>query len=98
MSNMQGEYYKKKGKDHIKYSDEGMDLSVKVGKQAFHFDNLFEGNKELTERTNVIFNENADALAEELYPLTNQLIGPLLLHTMNRVNDLFSLDELFPRN
>lgn len=98
MSNMQGKYYKKKGKDHMKYSEEGMELSVKVGKQVVYFDNLFEGNEELTQRTNVIFNENADAFAEELYPLTNQLVGPLLLHTMNRVNDLFSLDELFPRD
>lgn len=96
---MQGKYYKKKGKDHIKYSDGDLQLSVKVGKQVVYFDNLFEGNKELTERTNVLFNENIDNLTEELiHPLSNQLLGPLLLHALNRVNDLFSLDELFPRD
>lgn len=97
-ANLQGKHYTKKGKDHIKYSEEGVTLIIEVGKQVVYFDNIFVGNKELTDRANLIFNEHADAIAEELYPLSNQILGPLFLHTLNRVNDLFSTDELFPND
>lgn len=60
-----------------------------------HFDNLFHNNKELTETTNQLINENYDEIIKEVKPLVEETILAITYTILQQVFHTFSLDELF---
>lgn len=90
-----GEFVTKKGKEYIKWSNTHLDLSVKS--MSIYFDDLFHNNKELTETTNAVINENSEEILKELKPLVEETISTITFSIVKEVFDKFSVDELFPK-
>lgn len=60
-----------------------------------HFDNLFHNNKELTETTNKLINDNYDEIIKEVKPLVEETILAITFTILQQVFHTFSVDELF---
>lgn len=64
---------------------------------SIYFDDLFHNNKELTETTNAVINENSEEILKELKPLVEETISTITFSIVKEVFDKFSVDELFPK-
>ncbi|KAF5297031.1 hypothetical protein FQA39_LY12245 [Lamprigera yunnana] len=92
---MHGSKFEKKGVEYLKIQD----VSVKyVPKHAeFHFDNLFNGDKELGDAMNKLINDNWHDLFEEVRGGFEEGFTHLFKHTTNAIFTKVPLDELFPQ-
>lgn len=90
---LNGTRIKKNGQEYIKFNDLDMDLDI--GKPKFEFVDLFKNNKELTDRTNEVVNENIESIIEELHPVLNEIIKNIVLSLISGVFDKYSFNELF---
>lgn len=60
-----------------------------------YFDNIINGNPELTKSTNKVLNENNESLLEEMKPAVGETFASIRLNLMNTMFTRYSLDELF---
>ncbi|VEN40100.1 unnamed protein product [Callosobruchus maculatus] len=90
-----GEHYQKNGKDHVRFEDKKIDLSI--GKSQLYFDHILGDNDELNVQTNRIINENSQDLIKELTPVLTKVIGEFVFGIVNRIFERYSYDDLFPQ-
>lgn len=85
----------KKGKEHINFDKIVLDLHF--GEQnSLAFENIFRGNKELTDQTNKIISENIEGIMMEVKPVFDETVAQIVLGVLRGVFDRYSLDDLFP--
>ncbi|KAK9888496.1 hypothetical protein WA026_000747 [Henosepilachna vigintioctopunctata] len=88
-----GKKVERQGKSYIEINEVKVDANY--GKPVLMFSELFE-NKEVTEQTNKVINDNIESLIEELKPVINQVVTEVVQNLSSRVFSKFSFDELFP--
>jgi hypothetical protein len=85
---------KRNGKTHLKFIDHH--LALDVGHVYFHFDNLFDGQKELGDNINKILNDNwrdvFDDVKEGYVQVVNTIIQSLLTNFWQKVSLEDALD------
>lgn len=87
-------FVEKNGKKHIQLTKRDMELGTKNA--HFHFDNLFDGNKELGETTNTFINENWREIYKEVKPVVAETIANVARTYLKNVLDEYSYDDIFP--
>lgn len=90
-----GEKFTKKGKEYADFNN--IELTLNFGRNnSLVFENIFRGNKELTDQTNKIISENIEGIMMEVKPVFDNTVSEIALSILRGVFDRFSLDELFP--
>uniref|UniRef100_A0AAU6SH69 Protein takeout-like protein n=1 Tax=Maconellicoccus hirsutus TaxID=177089 RepID=A0AAU6SH69_MACHI len=89
-----GKYDKRDGKTFLSVKERKINL--KIGNLQIHFSNLFNGNKQLSESTNVFINENWRDILQEINPLVEDTIGEVMMQIIKGLLDLYSLEDLIP--
>ncbi|CAH1963274.1 unnamed protein product [Acanthoscelides obtectus] len=90
----EGEHYQKNGKDHVRFVDKKIDLSI--GSTNLYFDHILGDNDQLNVQTNRIINENSQEIIKELSPVITKVIGEFVFGIANRIFERYSYDDLFP--
>lgn len=62
-----------------------------------NFENLFAGNKQLTDQTNGVLNENPQAILTEFQPMISSSFRSVILTVVSNVFNSFPVDELLPK-
>lgn len=93
VAQMYGNITQKKSKEYLYFND----IHLEMAANRLHFDmgNLFENNEQLTQAANQVFNDNIDVARQELFPVFNQMFEAIAMSAINRVFQLFSLQDLF---
>lgn len=84
----------RKGKIYLNFNERKLDFNVTKAKLVY--ENLFPNNKQLTDATNKIINDNVQEFLGELKPLLEEVIGAFAFNIIQSVFRQFSLEELFP--
>ncbi|PNF31913.1 hypothetical protein B7P43_G07906, partial [Cryptotermes secundus] len=82
------------GQDYMKVDE--FKFSIGMNHADIHFNNLFNGNKELGESMNELFSQNWEAVFQELKPLVDETISAILTDVARKVFERFPFAELFP--
>ena len=69
------------------------ELDSSAERWYFHFDNLFNGNKELGDNINLVMNDNWKEIADELQPEYNEIVRQILEGIFEKIWSKTSLDE-----
>ncbi|KAF2900831.1 hypothetical protein ILUMI_05370 [Ignelater luminosus] len=91
---MKGELFDKKGKTHVKLGELKVDLKPENAK--FHFDNLFDGDKQLSDQMNKLINDSWKDLYEEVKDGYNDMLAGLVKNVADTVFNKVPYDELLP--
>ncbi|XP_065209742.1 protein takeout-like [Planococcus citri] len=95
LTDIQGEVRQKDGKNYIDLK--GVTLkATKMGKLILKLENLFQGNKEVSDNLNVFLNENWELLFEELRPAFEEAVAVILKEVASKVLQKIPRDEIFP--
>lgn len=84
----------KRGEEYFKVI--GNQIDVDVEKLHIDFENLFKNNKELTDETNKLINDNSDILYNEVKPIVVQTLSGILDGVIKYVLNQYSAEELLP--
>uniref|UniRef100_A0AAU6SHC1 Protein takeout-like protein n=1 Tax=Maconellicoccus hirsutus TaxID=177089 RepID=A0AAU6SHC1_MACHI len=71
--------------------------ATKMSKLVLKLDNLFQGNKEVSDNLNVFLNENWELLFEELRPAFEEAVAVILKEVASKVLQKIPKDEIFPQ-
>ncbi|KAK3908171.1 Protein takeout [Frankliniella fusca] len=71
-------------------------FTLDTKKLTLHFENLFNGNKELGNSMNTFLNENSAEVLKELKPAISEGFGEVFRQIANRVFSKVPLDKIFP--
>lgn len=90
-----GQRFARRGKEYINFNAVKLDLHF--GKpNALNFENIFRGNKELTDQTNRIISENIEGIMTEIKPVFDETVAQIALGILRGVFNRYSVDDLFP--
>lgn len=89
-----GVLVKRGAETYLNVTDFGFVLDTK--KLHLHFENLFNGNKELGNTMNTFLNQNSDEVLKELKPAISDGFGAVFKEISNRVFSKLPLDKIFP--
>ncbi|KAF4528888.1 hypothetical protein B566_EDAN017381 [Ephemera danica] len=84
----------RKGLTYISLRDRKVNLNIEGA--TMHFENLFNGNKQLGDTTNRFFNENWRDIVNEIRPVLEETIAEVIHGIVRQVFDLFPLEQLLP--
>ncbi|GJQ84882.1 hypothetical protein Trydic_g500 [Trypoxylus dichotomus] len=91
---LSGKKIQRKGKEYLIL--EKIDYKLLEPPKAYmYFHDLFRNNPEITERVNMVIQENQEELFKDIYPLVEKIVSTIDLSLFKGVFDNFSLDELF---
>lgn len=93
---MVGKRFIRKGKEYVNFDDIQLDLQFGPNNTLI-FENIFRGNKELTDQTNRIISENIEGIMMEVKPVFDSTVAQVALNLLKGIFNRFSLDELFPK-
>lgn len=71
-------------------------LRTKVKKGKLQLDNLFGGNKELSDTLNAAINQNFEAFSGELLPMMDKKFASLMKNYTNKLFAHFTSEQLYP--
>jgi len=91
---MFGHIESRDGKEYMKVDE--FKFGVDAERAIIHFNNLFNGNKELGNVMNQLLSNNWQAVYRELKPAIDQTITAIFTDFSRKVFDRFSFAELFP--
>lgn len=95
LTDIEGELKEKNGQKYINLK--GVTLkATKMGRLVLKLDNLFQGNKEVSDNLNVFLNENWELLFDELRPAFEEAVGVIMREVASKVLDRIPKDEIFP--
>ncbi|XP_022191316.2 protein takeout-like [Nilaparvata lugens] len=89
---MNGRYLQKMKKQHFNVQESNVTLSI--GGAQLYFGNLFNGNKELGDATNVFINKNWKEIIDEIKPVIEDSVASLVKSFISPIFDNFSIDQL----
>lgn len=90
-----GQFENKKGKTFIKWTD--IKTKVTVTNCWMNFENLIQGQPELTSEANRLLNEHSDEVLRDFADLIEGSVSYLVKLNFDSVFAMFSFDELFPK-
>jgi len=96
IATIQSERYlsQKTGKIHLRVSDFYVDL--KMGHVSIYLDNLFNGDRVMSDAMNLFLNNNWEVVAAEMKPALEQTISELFKAFSNKIYSKFPMDTLLP--
>jgi hypothetical protein len=89
-----GTKYQKDGVDYIKIDK--VDISLKPGKLTMNFENLFNGDKALSDFGNQLINENAQLFIDDVAPPIQDNLAKRVLESFNIVFSKAPFATYFP--
>lgn len=92
-----GQRFTRNGQEYASFDKVKLDLGFGTN-NSLVFENIFRGNKELTDQTNKIISENIEGIMMEVKPVFDDTVAQITLTILRGVFNRFSLDELFPKN
>uniref|UniRef100_A0A8D8XTD4 Protein takeout n=1 Tax=Cacopsylla melanoneura TaxID=428564 RepID=A0A8D8XTD4_9HEMI len=92
---LRGKPFVKNGKTYIKL-DKVLISIAKVEKMYIQLENLFNGNKELSEQMNVFLNENWADIIKELMPAIESALEAVVKEIGNRLFSKIPYEDFFP--
>lgn len=69
--------------------------SIRISKLTYKFDNLFNGEKRLSDQMNTFLNTNWKEIFQELKPAIDETFAGIIEQILNNVLNNVPLDELF---
>ncbi|RZF35693.1 hypothetical protein LSTR_LSTR010014 [Laodelphax striatellus] len=87
-----GKYVQKMKKQHFSVMESNVTLSI--GGAQLYFGNLFNGNKELGDATNVFINKNWQEIIDEIKPVIEDSVASLVKSFISPIFENFSIDQL----
>lgn len=93
--NLQGESVERKGVKYIIVKNVEL-KAISMRKVILKLDNLFQGNKELSDNLNVFINENWELLFQELKPAFEEAIVAIIKDIVGKVFQKIPQDDIFP--
>ncbi|KAJ3618504.1 hypothetical protein MTP99_006484 [Tenebrio molitor] len=87
------ERFTKKNKTYLRVTDFTWD--VKPKRVVFDFDNIIDGNEQLSKEVVKTLNENSEAVYADVGPAFNEVMGTVWKQTLNQVFARVPEDELF---
>ncbi|XP_055384445.1 protein takeout-like [Condylostylus longicornis] len=88
------ETVKRDDKEYFRFKQ--INIKAKMGTGKIHFDNLFNGNKELGEAINESINENIVAMANEILPSAERALENKFLEIGNQIFKTYTTEQLLP--
>lgn len=73
-----------------------LDIKITVQRGKLFFENLFGGDKTLSNIINTVINDNFEAFSEDLIPLIEKSLSNIFRQTGNKIFKRFTLAQLFP--
>ncbi|KAL3271584.1 hypothetical protein HHI36_022059 [Cryptolaemus montrouzieri] len=70
-------------------------LKLQTSKASYDFENLFNGNKEISDNLNNVLNDNWKELFDELVPAYTEAYARVLLQIANRIFSKIPLSDIF---
>jgi hypothetical protein len=95
LTDLEGQLTEKNGQSYINLKDITL-KATRMGRLVLKLENLFQGNKEISDNLNVFLNENWELLFEELRPAFEEAIGLILKDVASKVLQKIPKDEIFP--
>lgn len=89
---MQGSMYTKNDKEYFKVDNCGAKL--KFSAVPIYLDNLFKGNKELSDTGNKALNDNIDLLLADIIPEIEKSLAKIFKFSTNAIFTLAPFDEI----
>lgn len=84
-------------KNNVEYAKiDKVGVRTKFENIKIYLDNLFNGNKDLSNVGNQIVNENQDIFLDEIIPVVEKSLAKKFKKVANDVFKLASYDEFFP--
>jgi hypothetical protein len=93
--NLQGESYEKDGVKYIRIKNAEL-KATSMSKVILKLDNLFQGNKELSDNLNTFINEEWQLLFQELRPAFEEAIVAIIKDIAGKVFQRVPQDDIFP--
>ncbi|XP_071053221.1 protein takeout-like [Onthophagus taurus] len=90
-----GKRTQKAGKEYLDFNK--CDVDIQISDADVNFENLFAGNKQLTDQTNGVLNENPQAILTEFQPMISSSFRSVILTVVSNVFNSFPVDELLPK-
>ncbi|KAJ3651204.1 hypothetical protein Zmor_017256 [Zophobas morio] len=87
------ERYTKKNKTFFRVSD--FKFQMKPKRIVFDFENIIDGNEQLSKEVVKTLNENAESVYEDVGPAFNEVMGTVWKQTLNQVFNRVPEEELF---
>ncbi|XP_066900886.1 protein takeout [Halyomorpha halys] len=84
----------KKNKTYLEVKS--FDYSFKPSRMRLQFDNLFNGEKQLSDSMNKILNDNWEEVLREMKPSFEEALSQIFRDYVNRLYQRVSLEELYP--
>lgn len=81
------------GKEYLQFDDITLDL--RFGSSSLEFEDLIRGNKELTDQTNKVINENIEEILKEIKPVFDKTVSSFCLGILRGIYDRYALSDLF---
>lgn len=85
----------KNGKQYMTVENSGSKLQFKVSTLKLNFENLFNGDKQLSETMNVFLNENWMDILNELRPSLSETISQILIGVVSGTFAKIPYSEIF---
>jgi hypothetical protein len=89
---MVGTKFLRNGKEYFKVENSA--VKMKFTAVPIYLDNLFNGNKELSETGNKALNENIDLLLDDIIPAVEQSLAKKFKYSTNIIFNLAPFDEI----
>lgn len=95
LKELQGKPFEKNGKTYMKL--ERVIITIdKVEKMYIQLENLFNGNKQLSDQMNIFLNENWSDIIKELMPAIESALEAVVKEIGNRLFSKIPYAEFFP--
>ncbi|KAF2878653.1 hypothetical protein ILUMI_17488, partial [Ignelater luminosus] len=91
---IKGELVKRGGEEYYNIAD--AKAKIKVSNSTSHFDGLFNGNKELSQATNRLLNDNAEEIMKEVAPALEEVAARLVSRMMEGICTKVPYKKLLP--
>lgn len=85
----------KDGHQFLNIPDNKFKLIFEPSRVYLNFENLFNGNKALSDNTNLFLNENWQIIFQELKPAIRETFSQILSGIMNSIFQKLPYDEMF---
>ncbi|XP_017780957.1 PREDICTED: uncharacterized protein LOC108565822 [Nicrophorus vespilloides] len=88
------ERYEREGKTYLKKKD--LNVVVYIKDAWIKLDNLFQNNKELTENTNRVINDNILDFFQEIHPIFEVIFNNVLGNVLFKITETYPYEDILP--
>ncbi|KAB0798326.1 hypothetical protein PPYR_09319 [Photinus pyralis] len=91
---LKGELYDRDGETYLRYKD--LSLHIQIGGGSIKIENLFRGDKFISDIVHESLNKNLNAFLVELMPAVERALASTFLEVGNKIVHPYTYKQLFP--